>query len=286
MVDGIFFDKFHALYQKKNSMKRSISFIVLILSLVVYSCSTVAVTGRKQLALVPDSELNSMSFTQYDQVLNESKLSTNTAQVNQVKSVGLKIQKAVESYMATNGLSDQLKGYKWEFNLIQDDETVNAWCMPGGKVAFYTAIMPICKTDEGVAVVMGHEIAHAIARHGNERMTQGLIQQFGGLALSYAVKDKPTEAQQLFMTAYGAGTTVGAMLPFSRLQESEADKMGLIFMAMAGYNPNEAPAFWERMAANSGGGAPPEFLSTHPSHGTRIADLKAQIPEAMKYYKK
>ncbi|MEQ9097692.1 MAG: M48 family metallopeptidase [Imperialibacter sp.] len=267
-------------------MKRSISFIVLILSLVVYSCSTVAVTGRKQLALVPDSELNSMSFTQYDQVLNESKLSTNTAQVNQVKSVGLKIQKAVESYMATNGLSDQLKGYKWEFNLIQDDETVNAWCMPGGKVAFYTAIMPICKTDEGVAVVMGHEIAHAIARHGNERMTQGLIQQFGGLALSYAVKDKPTEAQQLFMTAYGAGTTVGAMLPFSRLQESEADKMGLIFMAMAGYNPNEAPAFWERMAANSGGGAPPEFLSTHPSHGTRIADLKAQIPEAMKYYKK
>ncbi|MEQ8416414.1 MAG: M48 family metallopeptidase [Imperialibacter sp.] len=267
-------------------MKRSISFIVLILSLVVYSCSTVAVTGRKQLALVPDSELNSMSFTQYDQVLNESKLSTNTAQVNQVKSVGLKIQKAVESYMATNGLSDQLKGYKWEFNLIQDDETVNAWCMPGGKVAFYTAIMPICKTDEGVAVVMGHEIAHAIARHGNERMTQGLIQQFGGLALSYAVKDKPAEAQQLFMTAYGAGTTVGAMLPFSRLQESEADKMGLIFMAMAGYNPNEAPAFWERMAANSGGGAPPEFLSTHPSHGTRIADLKAQIPEAMKYYKK
>lgn len=266
-------------------MKRTISCIGLVVIGLAYGCTTVAVTGRKQLALVPDSELNSMSFTQYDQVLKESKLSTNTAQVNQVKSVGVKIQKAVESYMATNGLSSQLKGYEWEFNLIQDDETVNAWCMPGGKVAFYTAIMPICKTDAGVAVVMGHEIAHAIARHGNERMTQGLIQQFGGMALAYAIKDKPAQAQQLFMTAYGAGTTVGAMLPFSRMQESEADKMGLIFMAMAGFDPNEAPAFWERM--DTGGGAsPPEFLSTHPSHSTRIADLKAAIPEAMKYYKK
>jgi predicted Zn-dependent protease len=267
-------------------MKRIIALVGISATLIVYSCSTVAITGRKQFAPLPDSELNSMSFTQYDQVLKESKLSTNKAQVNQVKSVGQKIQKAVESYMATNGLSDQLKGYKWEFNLIQDDETVNAWCMPGGKVAFYTAIMPICKTDEGVAVVMGHEIAHAIARHGNERMTQGLAQQFLGMTLAYALKEKPAATQQLFMTAYGAGSSVAVMLPFSRLQESEADRMGLIFMAMAGYNPNEAPVFWERMAANSGGGAPPEFLSTHPSHSTRIADLKAEIPEAMKYYKK
>jgi predicted Zn-dependent protease len=267
-------------------MKRIISLLGISVTVFIYSCSTVAITGRKQFAPLPDSELNSMSFQQYDEVLKESKLSTNSAQGNQVKSVGKKIQKAVESYMSTHGLSDQLKGYKWEFNLIENDETVNAWCMPGGKVAFYTGIMPVCKTEEGVAVVMGHEIAHAIARHGNERMTQGLIQQFGGLALAYAVKDKPAEAQQLFMTAYGAGTTVGAMLPFSRLQESEADRMGLIFMAMAGYNPNEAPVFWERMAANSGGSAPPEFLSTHPSHSTRIADLKAEIPEAMKYYKK
>lgn len=271
--------------KKQINMKKIIALAIVALSLGLYSCSSVAVTGRKQLALVPDSELNSMSFQQYDQVLKDSKLSGNTAQVNQVKTVGVKIQKAVESYMASNGMADDLKGYQWEFNLIEED-IVNAWCMPGGKVAFYTGIMPVCKTDAGVAVVMGHEIAHAIARHGNERMTQGLIQQFGGLALSYALKEKPAATQQLFMTAYGAGTTVGALLPFSRLQESEADKMGLIFMAMAGYDPNEAPAFWERMAANSGGGAPPEFLSTHPSHSTRIADLKAAIPEAMKYYKK
>jgi predicted Zn-dependent protease len=267
-------------------MKRIISLLGISITVFIYSCSTVAITGRKQFAPLPDSELNSMSFQQYDQVLKESKLSTNTAQGNQVKSVGKKIQKAVESYMSTHGLSDQLKGYKWEFNLIQDDETVNAWCMPGGKVAFYTGIMPVCKTDEGVAVVMGHEIAHAIARHGNERMTQGLIQQFGGVALSYAFKEQPAATQQLLMTSYGALSNVGAILPFSRLQESEADKMGLIFMAMAGYDPNEAPVFWERMAANSGGSAPPEFLSTHPSHSTRIADLKAEIPEAMKYYKK
>ncbi len=265
-------------------MKRIIAFSLLIVAVVVQSCSTVAVTGRKQLALVPDSELNAMSFAQYSQVMGEAKLSSNKAQADQVKSVGLKIQKAVESYMATNGLSDDLKGYKWEFNLIEED-VVNAWCMPGGKVAFYTGIMPVCKTEEGVAVVMGHEIAHAIARHGNERMTQGLMQQFGGVALAYAVKEKPAAAQQLFMTAYGAGTQVGALLPFSRLQESEADRMGLFFMAMAGYNPNEAPAFWERMAA-VGGASPPEFLSTHPSNTTRIAKIRKSIPEAMKYYKK
>ncbi len=266
-------------------MKRIVSLLGIGITMMIYGCSTVAITGRKQLALVPDSELNSMSFQQYDQVLNEANLSTNKTEVNQIKSVGTKIEKAVESYMSTHGLADQLKGYKWEFNLIEDDATVNAWCMPGGKVAFYSGILPVCQTESGIAVVMGHEIAHAIARHGNERMTQGLIQQFGGLALSYAVKDKPAEAQQLFMTAYGVGTNVGALLPFSRLQESEADRMGLIFMAMAGYNPNEAPIFWERMSAN-GGASPPEFLSTHPSHSTRIADLKAEMPEAMKYYKK
>lgn len=211
-------------------------------------------------------------------------MSSNAAQVKQIKTIGGNIQRAVESYMASKGLSDELKGYKWEFNLI-DENIVNAWCMPGGKVAFYTGILPVCKTDAGIAVVMGHEVAHAIARHGNERMTQGLMQQFGGAALSYVIKDKPAAAQQLFMTAYGTGTNVAALLPFSRLQESEADRMGLIFMAMAGYDPNEAPEFWERMAA-AGGASPPEFLSTHPSNSTRIADLKKAMPEAMAYYKK
>ena len=265
-------------------MKTIISFVLILVMAAVYSCSTVAVTGRKQLALVPDSELNTMSFQQYNQVMEESKMSSNAAQVKQIKTIGGNIQRAVESYMASKGLSDELKGYKWEFNLI-DENIVNAWCMPGGKVAFYTGILPVCKTDAGIAVVMGHEVAHAIARHGNERMTQGLMQQFGGAALSYVIKDKPAAAQQLFMTAYGTGTNVAALLPFSRLQESEADRMGLIFMAMAGYDPNEAPEFWERMAA-AGGASPPEFLSTHPSNATRIADLKKAMPEAMAYYKK
>jgi predicted Zn-dependent protease len=202
-----------------------------------------------------------------------------------VKGVGLKIQKAVEEYMAQNNWSGQLEGYAWEFNLIEDD-IVNAWCMPGGKVVFYTGIMPICQDETGVAVVMGHEVAHAIANHGAERMSQGLVQQMGGQALSVALSSKPAETQALYNAAYGIASNYGAMLPFSRLHESEADKMGLIFMAMAGFDPQEAPKFWERMQKKSGGAAPPEFLSTHPSHESRIKDLNAQIPEAMKYYKK
>jgi len=201
-----------------------------------------------------------------------------------VKNVGVKIQKAVEAYMAQNNWSDHLDGYQWEFNLI-DEDIVNAWCMPGGKVAFYTGIMPICQDETGVAVVMGHEVAHAVANHGAERMSQGLMQQMGGVALDVALHDQPGETRQMFGMAYGLASNYGAMLPFSRLHESEADKMGLIFMAMAGYDPREAPKFWERMAAESGGGAPPEFMSTHPSHDTRIKDLNDQIPEAMKYYK-
>ena len=197
----------------------------------------------------------------------------------------MKIKSAVEKYMADNNLSDQLKGFNWEFNTVESDQ-VNAFCMPGGKVVFYTGILPICKDDAGVAVVMGHEVAHAIAKHGNERMSQGLIQQFGGVALSVAIADKPAETQQLFQTAYAVGSQVGVMLPFSRLQESEADDLGLIFMAMAGYDPHEAPKFWERMSANSGGSAPPEFMSTHPSHETRIKKLNAAIPKAMEYSKK
>jgi predicted Zn-dependent protease len=202
-----------------------------------------------------------------------------------VKGVGTKIQKAVEHFMAENNMSDELEGYQWEFNLI-DENIVNAWCMPGGKVAFYTGIMPICRDETGVAVVMGHEVAHAIANHGRERMSQGLMQQMGGVALQTALAEQPAATQGLFMTAYGVAATYGAVLPYSRLHESEADKMGLIFMAMAGYDPSAAPGFWKRMAENSKGEAPPEFMSTHPSHETRIKDLESQIPEAMKYYKK
>lgn len=177
----------------------------------------------------------------------------------------------------------RVEGFKWEFNLV-DDNAVNAWCMPGGKVVFYTGILPITKTEKGLAVVMGHEVAHAIARHGNERMSQGLATQLGGVALGVALSNKPQQTQQIFNQAYGVGSTLGT-LKFSRKHESEADKMGAIFMALAGYNPQESVELWRRMKASSGGAAPPEFMSTHPSHDTRIKDLQAYMPKALKYYR-
>ena len=258
--------------------------ITVITIFVLQSCSTVPLTGRSQLNLIPNSEMLSMSFQQYDQFLKENKLSTNQTEVNLVKNTGVKIEHAVEKYMQDNNLSDRLKGYNWEFNLVESNE-VNAWCMPGGKVVVYTGILPVTQDEAGLAVVMGHEIAHAIAEHGNERMSDALIQQLGGVALSVALKDEPETTRNLYLAAYGVGTTVGIMLPFSRTQESEADHLGLIFMSMAGYNPNSAIDFWQRMAS-TGGGSPPEFLSTHPSYDTRIENIKNWIPEAMKYYQK
>ncbi|MDX1700249.1 MAG: M48 family metallopeptidase [Melioribacteraceae bacterium] len=260
-----------------------ISFL-LIASLIFYSCRSVPVTGRNQLSIIPSSELMAMSFQQYDTFLKENKVSKDAKKTALIKKIGQKIQKSVEQYMAEKNLSDHLKGYAWEYNLVESDQ-VNAWCMPGGKVVFYTGILPICKDEAGIATVMGHEIAHAIAEHGGERMSQGLLVQLGGMGLQAALESEPALTQQLAMAAFGVGAQVGVMLPFSRLHESEADQMGLIFMAMAGYHPNNAVDFWQRMAAQ-GGGEPPEFLSTHPSNQTRINDLKKLIPEAMQYYKK
>jgi predicted Zn-dependent protease len=249
------------------------------------SCSKVPITGRRQLNLVSSSQVMTLSFDSYKQVMKENKISNNVAWTNMVKNCGVRIQKAVETYMAQKNLQKQLQGFQWEFNLIES-ETVNAFCMPGGKVAFYTGIMPLCKDEIGVAVVMGHEIAHAIANHGGERISQGLLQQMGGVALSVALKEKAESTQQLALAAYGAGSNVIGILPYSRLHESEADKMGIIFMAMAGYDPREAPKFWERMAALNKGSKPAEFLSTHPSDKTRIDNLNKEMPEALKYYKK
>ncbi|MFZ5971760.1 MAG: M48 family metallopeptidase [Bacteroidota bacterium] len=259
--------------------------LLLIVGLVAYACATVPVTGRRQLSLISDEEINSMSAEEYKKVLAQSKLSTNQEQVAMIKRVGTRIQKSVEQYMAEKGASSQLATFGWEFNLIEDDKTVNAWCMPGGKVAFYTAILPICKDETGVAIVMGHEVAHAIANHGKERMSQAMLANGLLGTLGAAAGQNPTLTQQLLLQSLGIGANVG-MLKFSRENESEADYMGLIFMAMAGYDPQEAPKFWERMATLSGGQQPPEFLSTHPSHETRIKDLQGWIPEAMKYYHK
>jgi len=227
----------------------------------------------------------SMSLQQYDTFLKENKLSTNKEQTDMVKRVGARIQGAVERYFTTKGMGSRLANYKWEFNLVEGKE-VNAWCMPGGKVVVYTGILPVAQGETGLAVVMGHEISHAIAEHGNERMSQGLLAQFGGVALSEALSTRPAATQQLWMSVYGVGAQYGAILPYGRLQESEADHLGLIFMAMAGYDPHEAISFWQRMAAQKGGQAPPEFLSTHPSDAARIEKIKQMIPEAMSYYKK
>ena len=246
------------------------------------ACSTVPVTGRKQLSLIPDSEMLAMSFSQYDQFLKASKVSRNSSQTEMVKRVGHKIERAVTEYLTSLNYADMIANYKWEFNLVEDP-IVNAWCMPGGKVVVYTGILPVTKNETGLAVVMGHEIAHAIAEHGNERMSQELIRQMGGVALSAAVRDKPEETKALWFAAYGLGSQVGIMLPYSRMHESEADQMGLIFMAMAGYDPRQAPVFWERMA-KSGGQKPPEWLSTHPSDETRINKLNGWMPDALQYY--
>ncbi|MGB0524310.1 MAG: M48 family metallopeptidase [Flammeovirgaceae bacterium] len=252
--------------------------------LFVFSCTTNPVTGRKQLSLIPASQMHTMSFQQYSQFLNENKVSADAKNTEMIKRVGNRIQTAVEAYMAEIGHSDRLEGFQWEFNLI-DDPTQNAWCMPGGKVVFYTGILPICKDEEGVAVVMGHEVAHAVANHGGERMSQAMAVQLGGVGLQVAMTEKPALTQNLFLQAFGVGSQLG-MLKFSRSHESEADEMGLYFSAMAGYDPQHAPAFWERMKAASGGQAPPEFLSTHPSNDTRIQQLNALMPKAMELYEK
>jgi len=259
-------------------------FCLVVVFVMWYGCSSVPVTGRKQLSFIPASEMNSLAATSYKETLASSKLSTNAEQTNMLKRVGGRISKAVEQYMAEKNMSSAIRGFQWEFNLI-DDPTINAWCMPGGRVAFYTGILPICQDEAGIAVVMGHEIAHAVANHSGERMSQELMVQLGGVALSTALQQKSAQTQQIALTVFGAGSQVGAILPYSRLHEFEADKLGIIFMAMAGYDPNEAPKFWERMQALSGGNAPPQFLSTHPSDSKRISELKEAIPEAMKYYK-
>ncbi len=268
---------------KVPGRRHAVLALALVLIILVAACATVPVTGRKQLNLVPSGQMLSMSGQEYDQFLSEHPLSQDAGATAMINRVGARIQGAVEKYFRDNGMSDRLDGYQWEFNLVQSDE-VNAWCMPGGKVVFYTGILPVCKDDTGVAVVMGHEVAHAVAQHGNERMSQGLLAQFGGMALDQALSSKPEQTRQLAMTAFAVGAQYGALLPYSRLQESEADHLGLIFMAMAGYDPHAAADFWQRMSSQ-GGGAPPEFMSTHPSDESRIRKIQEELPEALQYYR-
>ncbi len=254
--------------------------VVTIIATVVTACSTVPITGRKQISLFPSSQMTEMALTNYNSFLDSAKISTDQANTALVKKVGGKIAAAVEKYMKDNGLESELQYFNWEFNLVEDD-TPNAWCMPGGKVVFYTGILPYTQTEEGIAVVMGHEIAHAIARHGNERMSQQMGVQAVAAGLQVALSEKPAQTQAIYMGAFGLGAQYGMLLPYSRTHESEADKMGLVFMAMAGYNPEVAVDFWTRMA--QGGSSVPEFLSTHPSDDTRIKNIKEFLPKAKTY---
>ncbi len=257
--------------------------IILSLCLFYAGCATVPVTGRRQLSLVPSDQMQQMSYTSYKQFLDTSKVIRSGSNVEMVKRVGTRIQKAVEAYMTQNNLSDQLAGFQWETNLV-DNAQVNAWCMPGGKIVVYTGILPITQNETGLAVVMGHEVSHAIAKHSDERASQGMLANGLLQAGQVAVGASPTALNQIIFQAVGVGTQLG-LLKHSRSQESEADHLGLIFMAMAGYDPSLAVPFWERMASK-GGNKPPEFLSTHPADERRIADIKKELPEALKYYKK
>ncbi|TNJ42179.1 M48 family metallopeptidase [Tamlana fucoidanivorans] len=265
-------------------MKIKHLFIGLGIAAFVFSCSTNPFTGKKTMALVPNSQLFPTSFTQYNQFLTENKVITGTSDAKMIKRVGERIASASEKWLSANGYHGYLKDYKWEYNLV-DDETVNAWCMPGGKIVFYTGILPIAKSEAGVAAIMGHEVAHALANHGQQRMSAGMLQQLGAVAGNIALQDE--SARNAFNQYYGVGSQVGVMLPFSRNHETEADKIGLYLMAIAGYNPNEAAELWKRMKANAGSGqAPPEILSTHPSNDSRIANLTALAPTAIAEAKK
>ena len=266
-------------------MVRKLSALFVVAAVVV-GCATNPVTGRKQFKLVSENELQAMATQQYRQFLSTNRVVSPSADrdAEMVRRIGNRLATAVQNYYRQQGISEQLEGYKWEFNLVNNNDA-NAWAMPGGKVVVYTGLLPITQNEAALANVLGHEISHAIFQHGNERMSQGLAQQLGGVALSVAVSNQPAAAQNLFMQAYGVGSNVLGVLPFSRKHELEADRYGMIWSAMAGYNPREAINLWKRMAAKSNGSNPPEFLSTHPAEQTRINQLEKYLPEALKYYK-
>ncbi|WP_299549566.1 M48 family metallopeptidase [Seonamhaeicola sp.] len=258
-------------------MKLKRSLIILGVVAICIACATNPFTGKKTMALVPNSQLFPTAFSQYNQFLSENKVVTGTKDAEMIKRVGQRIAVAAERWLNANGHQGYLKDYRWEYNLV-DDKTVNAWCMPGGKIVFYTGILPIAKSETGVAAIMGHEVAHALANHGQQRMSAAYLQAGVAIAGNVAIKDE--KDRNAFNQYYGIGSTVGVMLPFSRAHENEADRIGVYLMAIAGYNPDEASRLWERMKAKSSGQAPPEILSTHPSNDTRIANLKALAPKA------
>lgn len=249
--------------------------------LIVWACATNPLTGRQSLSLVSNAQLFPQAFAQYDQVLEESKVDKTSADAKMIKNVGQRIKYAAEKFYAEKGMASALQGYQWEFNLIKNDQ-LNAWCMPGGKVAFYSGILPVCKNETGVAVVMGHEVSHALAGHSAEQVSNAMVAQ--GIMVGGNMAISGEQWKNIFNQLYPVGAQLG-MLKYGRSMELDADEAGLYLMAMAGYNPQEAITFWERMQqASSGQQSPPEFLSTHPNPGNRIAQINSIMPKAMQYY--
>ncbi len=269
---------------KASQSKLLIRFaLAIFLIALIAACATVPGTGRQQLSLVDEGELSSLAMSQYREIIQKGPLSKDRAQTEQIKKVGAKIAAAAEEYLREHGLAAEIPNYQWEFNLLESKE-VNAFCMPGGKVAFYSGILPYCQDETGIAVIMGHEVAHAIARHGNERASQQLATQLGGQILAAGLGDSSALTQEVALTAYGLGSQIGILLPYSRTHESEADRIGLILMAMAGYDPKAAIDFWQRMAKDKSGGGL-SFLSTHPSDEDRISEIRKYLPEAEARFK-
>ncbi len=260
---------------------KKIFFILLTSASLFYGCSSVPVTGRQQLSLVSDQEVLSLSLQQYDDYIKTAQKSTDKKNTALVVKVGQNIANAVNAYYKANGMESLLSGYSWEFNLIKDAQ-VNAFCMPGGKIVVYEGILPYTQTEAGLAVVLGHEVAHAVAKHANERMSQQMVAQYGASAVESILSKSSSTTKAIANTVYGLGAQYGVMLPFNRKQELEADHLGLIFMAIAGYNPNEAVPFWQRMSTQ--GSTTPEFMSTHPSDGNRVSEIQKYLPDAMEYY--
>ena len=265
-------------------MKKSALFILAFVAVLFISCASVPLTGRNRIMLVSDNEVLSSSLTQYNEYMTTATRSTNTTQAAMVQRVGKKIAAATEKFLTDNGLANEVAMYQWEFNLVKDEE-MNAFCMPGGKIVVYEGIMPLCESDDDLAVVIGHEVAHAVAKHSNERLSQQMLASYGSAILDAALSTRSEAARQLGQTVYGLGANYGVMLPYSRKHELEADHMGLIFMAMAGYDPAKAIAFWQKMAAASPTPIPP-FMSSHPSDAKRIAEIEKYLPDAQKYYTK
>ena len=266
-------------------MKKKLFLIIAIISAYLLTgCGSVPVTGRKQMLLYSDNEVLALSLQQYSEFMETAPLSTDKAKTALVQKVGRNIANAVELYLSENGMSDMNSEFAWEFNLVKSSEE-NAFCMPGGKIVVYEGILPYTKDETGLAVVLGHEVAHAVAKHANERMSREMVTKYGKNAFDIALSTSSSDVRKVGSAAFGLGAQYGILLPYSRKQELEADKLGLIFMSMAGYDPNQAAVFWQRMASESGGSVP-EFESTHPSDQTRVKKINEALPEAMKYYKK